>query len=356
MNLLLLGWCDFFADAFVPFAQSGLSAARVVVQHRGGYALCSEQGEVTAEVTGRFRHGAAATSDFPVVGDWVAIGFLPDEDKAVIHAVLPRRSKFSRMAAGDTTEEQVLAANIDDVLIVAALASELNPRRIERYLTLAGHSGARPGVVLSKTDLAQDVPGAVASIEKIAPDVPVFAISSTTGDGLEPLRSHLCAGRTAVLLGPSGVGKSTLINRLCGNDFQAVQPVRAWDDKGRHTTTCRELICLPSGGLIIDTPGLRELQVWEGETGLGEAFADIENLAAGCRFVNCLHEGEPGCAVRDAVAAGNLDPARLESHRKLKREMAYFERRYDARAQAQLRRRSKSATKRLRAFYKVNED
>jgi len=349
LNLHELGWSDFFEQAFSPFANEGLSAARVVVQHRGAYNVCSEHGELAAEVSGRFRHDAAMPSDFPVVGDWVAMEVHPDEGKAVIHAVLPRRTKFSRTAAGDVTEEQVVAANIDEVFIVAALGDELNLRRIERYLALAWESGAQPGIVLTKADLCGDIDGAVGKAQAISGGVPVLAISNVSGEGVAALRSLLRAGRTAVLLGPSGVGKSTLTNHLCGEELQDIQPVRDGDHKGRHTTTRRELILLPSGGCIIDTPGLRELQMWDGEAGLGEAFADIAELAAACRFSDCRHESEPGCAVLEAVESGLLDAARLESHRKLQRELAYFERRHDARAQSEQRRQWKAIHRSLRA-------
>jgi len=353
MNLVSLGWNDFFAASLAPHAARGMSAARVAVQHRGASWVLSEHGELFAEVSGRFRHHATAPSDFPVVGDWVAIESRVDEGKGSIHAVLPRRTKFSRTAAGSATEEQILAANIDDVFIVAALSAELNLRRIERCLALAWESGANPGIVLTKADLCENVSEAIAQAQTIAHGMPIFTISSVTGDGIEPLRSHWSSGRTAVVLGPSGVGKSTLINRLCGEDIQSVQPVRASDLKGRHTTTRRELICLPSGGWIIDTPGLRELQLWDGEAGIGEIFSDVESLAMSCRFTDCQHETEPGCAVIQAVENGSLDPARLESHRKLKRELAHFERRHDARAQAGQRRHWKSVTKSLRAHHQM---
>ncbi|PYJ05953.1 MAG: ribosome small subunit-dependent GTPase A, partial [Verrucomicrobia bacterium] len=212
-----------------------------------------------------------------------------------------------------------------------------------------------PSVVLAKAHLCHDLTRTVASVQRVARGVPVLAISSVTGEGADALRSHLCAGRTAVLLGPSGVGKSTLINYLCDEELQAVQPTRESDHKGRHITTRRELIALPSGGWIIDTPGLRELQLWDGDAGLGQAFADIEKIAAGCRFADCQHETEPGCAVLQAVETGLLAAARLDSHRKRKRELAYFERRHDARAQAEERRRWKSVTKSPRAQKKVQE-
>jgi ribosome biogenesis GTPase len=351
VDLKQYGWSDFFADGFRPWAESGLEPARVVIEHRGGYQVYSSRGELAAEVAGRFRHEALAAADFPAVGDWVAVQPYPDEGKAIIRAVLPRRTKFSRAAAGEDGEEQVLAANIDDVFLVAGLGGEVNLRRIERYLTLAWESAAEPVVVLTKTDLCADVEDAVRTVRTVAGSVPVVAVSSVTGAGMVEFQSFLAAGRTAALLGPSGVGKSTLINYWCGEEVLDVQPVRE-DQKGRHTTTHRQLICLPSGGCVIDTPGMRELQLWEGAQGIEEVFADIDTLAADCRFTDCQHEAEPGCAVRAAVETGTLDPGRLESHRKLKRELRHFERKHDKRAQAEQRRAIKTVMRSVRKFYK----
>jgi ribosome biogenesis GTPase len=270
----------------------------------------------------------------------------------MIHAVLPRRTKFSRTEAGGGPEEQILAANIEEVFVVAALSGEVNLRRLERYLAMAWEGGAQPSVILTKSDLCDDVPAAVKTVTEIASGIPVHVVSNVTCKGLKALRTSLRPARTVVLLGPSGVGKSTLINRLYGDDFLPTLPVRESDQKGRHTTTERQMLQLPSGALVIDTPGLRELQLWEGENGIEDAFADITALAAGCRFSDCRHDAEPGCAVRAAIEAGEFDAARLESHRKLQRETEHFERQHNKRAQAEERRRISGATKKLRSILK----
>ena len=350
MDLEQYGWSDFFAQRFEPHAGAGLEPARVAVEHRCGYQVYSVHGELAAEVSGRFRHEAKSSGGFPAVGDWVAVQVYPEEDKAIINAVLERKTKFSRTAAGEGGEEQVLAANIDEVFVVAALGGEVNLRRIERYLTLAWESGAEPVVVLTKADLCDDVAAKVRDVRAVVHSVPVLAVSSATGEGMDQLNAWLLAGRTGALLGPSGVGKSTLINYWCGAEVAAVQPIRESDQKGRHTTTQRQLICLPSGASVIDTPGMRELQLWEGAQGLEEVFTEITTLAERCRFADCQHESEPDCAVREAVENGTLDPARLESHHKLKRELQHFERKHNKRAQAEQRREIKSIMKSVRNF------
>lgn len=355
MELATLGWTDFFQPHFEPHAAAGLCAGRVVTGHRGGWSVVGAAGEMPAEVSGRFRYLAKAPGDFPAVGDWVAMEFFPAENKALIHAVLPRRTKISRASAGGVTDEQVLAANVDEVFLVSSLGGEVNARRIERFLAQAWESGAQPVVVLTKADLCEDVTTAVRAVEAIAGDAPVHAVCALTGRGLRQLRPRLRRAMTVALLGPSGVGKSTLINHLYGDEVLPTLPVREEDQKGRHTTTVREMIQLPSGALVIDTPGLRELGLWEGAEGVGAAFDDVESLAAGCRFTDCRHEAEPGCAVRQAVEDGNLDTGRLEGFHKLRREQAQFERRHNARAAAEERRRIKSATRSLRDFHRREE-
>ncbi len=325
MTLEALGWSAFFADAFPP--DDELIPARVIARHHGPCVLLSEQGKLG---------GVARDGVLPAVGDWVAARPLPGERKAAIEAVLPRRSAFARKQAGLRTEEQVVAANVDTVFLVQALGHDFNLRRLERYLVAAWESGADPVIVLTKADLAADVGDAVAEAETVAFDVPVLALSAATGEGLPQLEPYLVPGCTVALLGSSGVGKSTLVNRLAGREVLATQEIRA-DGRGRHTTSHRELVPLPSGALLLDTPGMRELQLWAGEESLDGAFADVAELAAQCRFADCAHGTEPGCAVRAALADGRLDPERWDSYRKLQREVRALAIRQDAHLQAEAR-------------------
>jgi ribosome biogenesis GTPase len=321
-SLEALGWSQYFADAFAPHEPAGLFPARVAVQERGAVVLFTTSGTLTA--TGH-----------AVAGDWVAAEQLPGEDRAIVRAVLPRRTRFARKEPW-LTEEQVVAANIDTVFLVTDCGRDFKPRRLERYLTAAWDSGADPVVVLAKADLAEDPWATVADAEAVAFGVTVHAVSSLTGDGLDELDPYLAAGRTVALLGSSGVGKSTLANRLLGEELLATGDVRR-DGRGRHTTTRRELVQLPGGALLLDTPGMRELQLWADESALEETFADLAGLARECRFSDCAHGSEPGCAVRAALADGTLSQIRWESYRKLQRELGVLALRQDARLRSEAR-------------------
>lgn len=353
-DLESLGWNEHFRSAFAELETEGFAPARVMLQERELYSVCAAGGEFAAEVAGRFRHEAPGPADYPAVGDWVAARLPDGEGRAAIHAVLPRRTKFSRQAAGERTAEQVVAANVDFVFLVSGLDGDFNPRRIERYLTAAWESGASPVVVLNKVDLCDDSEGKVMEVEDVAPGAPVHPVSALTGDGLDVVKSYLRPGRTIGFLGSSGVGKSTIINALLGREIQAVQTVREGDDRGRHTTTRRQLFLLEGGGLLLDTPGMRELQLWDGSEGAEVAFQDIADLAASCRFRDCRHEDEPGCAVLAAIEEGDLASERLESYHKLQREMRFHETRRDAAAQAEQNKRLRAMHRHYRKIQKHN--
>lgn len=324
MDLTLYGWNSSVEELFTPFAGQGLIPGRVILEQKHRYRLQTARGEVSAEVAGKMHYQARCRSDFPAVGDWVAAA-LSEDGPAIIQAVLPRKSKFSRKAAGGHTEEQVVAANVDTVFLVSALNQEFNVRRIERYLAMAWESGAVPVIILNKADLCPDVPSRIWDTESVAPGVPVHAISCAEQQGLDALQPYLSQrGHTTAVLGSSGVGKSTLINLLMGAEVGRVNAVRRGDGRGRHTTTHRELMLMPSGGLIIDTPGMRELGLWEADGGVQDAFADIEALAGQCRFRDCRHDSEPGCAVRQAVQDGMISQGRYAGYLKLQKELAFL--------------------------------
>ena len=340
-HLAALGWDAAWAASFADggHAAAGHRAARVVAVHRETSVVRDAAGDRPAAVSGSFRFEALASSDFPTVGDWVAV-----DGNGVIAAILPRRTTFKRMAPDASRlqpgldDEQIMAANVDVALLVAGLDHDFNLRRIERYLAVAWSSEVTPVVVLNKADIADDVDERLVAVEAIAPGVAIVAVSAWTGLGMDTLRSHLRPARTAAILGSSGVGKSTLVNALLGEDRQATAAVRGSDSRGRHTTTHRELFELPGGALLVDTPGIRALEVLGAEAGLEAAFDEVAEIATGCRFSDCGHGGEPGCAVRVALADGRLDEDRLASYRKLEREQARTVRQEDPRARAEHRR------------------
>jgi ribosome biogenesis GTPase len=325
MTLAELGWHDALALAFAPHGAAGLEPARVVCElRRNFYAVHTADGEVLGECGGGFFHVAKKAEQFPAVGDWVAVRRRPGEARADIHAVLPRRTKFSRRASGSEEIEQIVAANIDTVFLVSGLDQNFNPKRIQRFLVAAKESGAEAVIVLNKADVCAEAETVRHEIEALVPGVPVLITSSATRKGLKALTSvYAQPGRTLAFIGSSGVGKSSLINLLV-RDPEALPTgeVREKDSKGRHTTTRRELVQTPTGALVIDTPGMRELQLWGIEDGVDDAFADIAALAAQCKFSNCRHGNEPGCAVRARIAAGDLALQRFESYLKLKGEKA----------------------------------
>jgi ribosome biogenesis GTPase / thiamine phosphate phosphatase len=343
-SLVALGWTAHEEDAFRPFVQ-GHIAGRITQENRDLYLVATDRGELWCPPAGKLRHAASDRIGMPAVGDWVAVKPTPGHDDwATIDAILERRTAFVRKEAGFKTEGQVLAANIDFVWIVSSLTRELSARRIERYLSVAWESGAQPVVVLTKADLDEANDDIVAEVEGAAVGADVVTTSAVTGEGLDTLHVLLAGHRTAALLGSSGVGKSTLINALVGEERLSTQRTRN-DAVGRHTTTHRELVRVPSGGSLIDTPGLRELLAWDDTSGMGNVYGDIESLAEQCRFGDCSHEGEPGCAVRAAVAAGDLDRARLRQFNKMQRELEYIEQRKTGKVALNAKRRSKEISK-----------
>ena len=332
LNLEILGLNEEILDKAKEYLAEGYELGRVAQEHKRLYRLFTEKGDVLAEVSGKMRHLAGERQDFPAVGDWVVCSIRAKEGKATIHAVLPRKSKFSRKIAGLTTEEQIVATNIDTIFLVNALNLDFNLRRIERYLLLAWDSGANPVIVLSKADLCEDIEEKIAELETIAFGVPIHAVSAINNEGFEQLTPYLKEGKTIALLGSSGVGKSTITNWLYGEEVQRVNDIREGDDRGKHTTTYRELIVLPQGGILIDTPGMRELQLWNTSDGLETSFEDIESLAKQCFFNDCQHHNEPSCAVKQAIADGSLEQSRFDSYKKLQKELAYLERKNDQKA------------------------
>lgn len=328
-DLTTFGWDEFFETRFESWAGKDYTSGRVALEHKNLFRLYTKYGEVLAELSGKLRHEAATRSDLPAVGDWVVIRSGPAQGRVLIDSVLPRRTSFVRKIAGSRTAEQIVGANIDTVFLLTSLNHDFSLRRIERYLLIAWESGATPVVVLSKSDLCDGVEDRIEEVRSVARGVPVHAISVVTGDGLQDVAQYFERGKTVAFLGSSGVGKSTLINHLAGVERLKVQTVREHDDRGKHTTTHRELVLLPSGALVLDTPGMRELQLWDGDQSLQLVFDDIEALAGGCYFSNCRHQDEPRCKVREGLAAGTIDTGRYESYEKLQKELRYQSRRKD---------------------------
>jgi len=346
MQLRELGWDEGFSHHFdewsnKPYVQPG----RVFIEFNYIFRVYVAAGEQEAVLAGRLKHHAANRSELPAVGDWVAVRTRPDDERGTIVAVLPRRSRFSRKMAGQVTDEQVVAANVNVVFTVMSFDADFSLRRLERYLVLVRDSGAAAVILLTKPDLADDLPARVAEVTALAGGTPVHVLSPKFNEGIEQVDHYLTPGRTGALLGSSGVGKTTIINRLVGTDARRTRDVREGDSKGRHTTTNRELVVLPNGGLLIDTPGMREIQLWDAGTGVRETFEDVDGLGAGCHFTDCRHRDEPRCAVKTAVEEGRLAPERLASYVKLQEELAHLARQQDERALLEEKRRSKVLTK-----------
>jgi ribosome biogenesis GTPase len=350
-----LGWTDTFEAAFAPYRAEGLVPGRVSLEHNHVYRVMTAEGEWMAQAAGRIKYLATGRSELPAVGDWVALRLDPRNEAGTIRAILPRQTWFSRKAAGRGTEEQVIAANVDLVLIVFGLDIHLKPRAIERYLTLARRNRVRPIVILNKADVETDVPAAVAEATVVAGDAPVLAVSAATGAGIEQVLQRLATGVTVAVLGPSGAGKSSLVNRLVGTEVLATGEVREWDSRGRHTSVHRQMLVSPAGGIIIDTPGMRELQLWDVDEGVDETFEEIAGLAPACRFRDCRHDAEPGCAVKAAVKSGEIPAERYESYIKLSREQAATEKLRDERSLLDAKRQARIGSKAMKAIQKSRE-
>ena len=365
LTLADLGWDSFFMKTFQQVAVPDKMPARVIGQERNRYKVLHHHGELFATISGRALYRELSNDIRPAVGDWVIVRRPVADNDTVIEAVLPRKTKISRQVAGGRdrydgghTEEHVLAANVDIVFIVCGLDNERNTslRRIERYLTLAWSAGASPIIILNKVDLCPDVSATVSEVERVALGVPIATISATEKVGLKALEELLVKGKTAVFLGSSGVGKSSIINALLEEERIKVSEVRESDFRGRHTTTRRELFLLPKGGMVIDTPGMREIQVWGEEDNISSTFQDIEQLARECRFRDCAHGAEPGCAVQKAITEGVIDSKRLKSYRKLQREMRHLTARQTDKTRVEEKLKWKKISQWQKKYQKNKED
>lgn len=355
MDLSVLGWDEDFRERFSVFESEGFLPARVAGSSRSTYRLFSEEGEILAKISGKLRYSCRSKRDYPTVGDWVAYKPFKHRGFASIQGLVERKTRFSRKVAGKVSDEQVIAANIDTIFIVSGLDREFNVRRLERYAVLAAESGADYAFILNKTDLCDDVEYAVKKLKSLFEDALVYALSALNNRGLEQFRGHIKSGKTVVFLGSSGVGKSTIINSLLGEERQKTGAVSLHDGRGRHVTSSKNIILLPSGGLVIDTPGLRELQVLSTGEGLKTAFPDIDELSKYCKYRNCAHVSEKGCAVLKAVREGALSEKRLASYHKLMREIDYNASRHDARTKNKKSRFLKNISKQAKLIKKARE-
>jgi len=345
VNLEELGWNDHFEEQFQSLNTENFDVGRIAIEHKQRYVVYAQTGELTGEITGKMLFNSDNSADLPKVGDWVLITIFEDERKAVIHDIVPRKTSISRNIAGRKTEEQVIVANVDVVFIVQALDNDFNPRRLERYLVLVKESRTEPVIVLNKMDIAENIDDKLKIVTALSGNIPVVAISAKTNRGLDALKNNITSGKTFAFVGSSGVGKSTIINALLGKDLLKTQEVRTDDSRGRHTTTHREMVILPGGGILIDTPGMREIQLWSSEDGLENTFSDIETLSDKCHFSDCTHTNENNCAVLKAVNEGEFPESRLNSYYKLKKELRYLNSKVDENAAQREKQRIKKMLK-----------
>ena len=354
MNLHDLGWDEHFANGFKEFANQGYTVGRVAVENRDNFQVLTNIGELNAEVTGKFLYGSDENSQFPKVGDWVALTVIIEEQKALIHEILPRRTFISRKVAGKKFEEQVIATNVDYMFIVIGLDQELNQNKIERYVAMAQAGKCVPVLIVNKCDLIEDQNVIRAQAVNIMKSDPFLLVSAKSGFGIDELTKFLIPGKTFVFAGPSGSGKSSLINRLIGYEIQSTQNVREKDNRGKHTTTRREMILVPAGGILIDTPGIRELYLWDSEENLADTFSDIQQLAVKCFFSDCMHISEKGCAVLAAIESEQITHKHYDNYQKLIREQQYLEEKQTEQRYKNKKQRSKEINKAIREFYKNN--
>jgi ribosome biogenesis GTPase / thiamine phosphate phosphatase len=351
-SLNSLGWNNFFEKQFEQYKSSGFEAGRILNEQKERYVVFTEYGEYQGEVSGKLLYSAENTSHFPKVGDWVVLSVFKEESKVIIHEVLKRKNKFSRQSAGQKVEEQVLAANIDTIFIVQSLDQNYNIKRMERYISMIYEMKAEPVILLNKSDLSVNPQEKLEEVRKIFPDIISFSLSSIYNAGIEQVKEIIQPGNTYMLIGSSGVGKSTIINRLAGKEILRTNEIREKDSKGKHTTTSRQMIVLNNGGLLIDTPGMRGFKLWNTESGLEETFNEIEYFAGECHFADCTHTSEIKCAVKDALKNGKISEERYESYLKLQKELRYLETKQNIFSYLDSKKKMKIINKAVKNYFK----